>query len=205
MKRKILIFEAIVILLAMSLIPSGCSQADGHKTFTMKEGIARFSFEYSAHYKVKEHYADYQITAVHLRGPFNKEANDYTLINISIVRAGGVFAPNAESKISGLIKGRSGDPLFEFKVLEQVDLNIADIPAKLIAYQERDITRAMAGMYAKMSGNNDSQTVAYEVCREVSFVYNDLLWTISIDSDVSTAEAEKADFEHVLQTFKILE
>jgi len=40
--------------------------------------------------------------------------------------------------------------------------------------------------------------------REVYFDYNGLIWRIDIRSDSTTAEEDKADFEHVLQTFKIL-
>lgn len=187
------------MILATLLMTSGCSGADGYKTFTIGEGIAKFSFDYSSRYKVKEYYAHDNITAVHIRGPFNKEANDYTLIDVIVVPTTS-FYPDAESAINDLIRKRSGDSVFEFKVLEQGDLMVAGIPAKFIVYQERDLTRAIADMYA----DNDSKKTAYEVCREIDFVYNDLLWIISIDSDVSTAEADKANFEHVLQTFKIL-
>jgi hypothetical protein len=44
----------------------------------------------------------------------------------------------------------------------------------------------------------------YDAVRHVYFDYKGLIWRIGMQSDSSTADAEKADFEHVLQTFKFL-
>ncbi len=40
--------------------------------------------------------------------------------------------------------------------------------------------------------------------REVYFDYDGVIWYIEFDSHMDRAEQSKADFEHVLQTFKIL-
>jgi len=44
-----------------------------------------------------------------------------------------------------------------------------------------------------------------KVTRVVYFDYNDLIWKIEIDSDEDRAEEAEADFEHLLETFQILD
>jgi hypothetical protein len=45
----------------------------------------------------------------------------------------------------------------------------------------------------------------YVITREVCFDYGELIWEISINSNVATAEADKVIFEHLLDTFQILD
>jgi len=200
--KKIILFAAGILLLASTTLFGACQDTNNspYKTFTMTEGIAHFSFEYSSQYDIKESVSneDKGISYVTLVGPYNRDAKDTPEIGVIV---GSPSSENyAEDKINNLITKFSDDPDFNLQELEQADLLISGIPAKLFVYQERDLGRIIAGIYAGV----DTSAVI-EVIREVLFTYNSCDWMIYIDSDSSTAEADKTDFDHVIQTFKILE
>ncbi len=71
---------------------------------------------------------------------------------------------------------------------------MSNVPARLIAYTERNIQPIDRGL----------KEPPFEVWRKVFFDYNGLIWQIDIRSASSTAEEDKADFEHIVKTFKIL-
>ena len=191
---KVLIPIGLIILAL-----TGCfnTNSSGYQTFVMSEGAAQFSFEYSSKYKI----GDYkplidtlkfrELASVSLIAPFNKQSKDFTSI-LFLVWAVDILAPNAESQMEMVIKKASTS--MDFKLLEQTGVTVSNVPAKLIAYTERNIQPIDRGL----------KEPPFEVWREVFFDYNGLIWEIEMRSDSSTAEEDKADFEHILQTFKIL-
>ena len=199
--KKIILSAAGIVLLASITLFGACQVRSGstYKTFSMTEGIAHFSFEYPSKYEITDYYSDNEILTVTLTEPFNKQAKDSTKISVGIVPGNENYP---QDYINSLIRKRSSDPDFNLQELEQADLFVSGKQAKLFVYQERDLGRIMAGVYY---GTNEDISTLNEIIREAIFYYNNLAWVIAIDSDSSTAEVDKADFDHVIQTFKILE
>lgn len=191
---KILISLGVIIFTI-----TGCfsTDASGYQYFVMDEGAAQFSFEYNTKYKISYTKTLQDVTkflelaVVDLIAPLNKKTKDYTSMGI-LVGAGNILARDAESEMTNNLKKYSTS--MGFQLLEQSDITVSGVPAKLIAYKERNILPIDRGLTEP----------PFEVLREVYFDYNGLIWRIDIRSDSTTAEEDKADFEHVLQTFKIL-
>lgn len=166
-----------------------------YKTFTLAKGIAHYSFEYRTYYKPKNpSTSDDKYSGVALDGPIINDIKSYTQIYVQVwVPSSGRFIPpDAKTMLEGDLKMRS--EVFESKILDQSELTIDLVLAEQLVYSERDIGPPLLGIREKY----------YIVTRRVYFDHNRLIWRITMASDSSTAEADKADFEHLLKTFKFL-
>jgi hypothetical protein len=209
----------LMVLLAAMI---GCSPRDytvsrspdqpaSSRKFTINKGPLHFTFQYNSRYKVDPYNAYYS-------GNISTEAwrnDDYvaeiigpndTRITIQGWRANKDVWPNysnAEERLRDIYPRMLEK---DAVILDQSTTTVTGVPAKLIVYQERDITRAIVGMYTDNSGGQTStNTVAPQrVVREVDFDYNHFIWFIEIDSTDSVAESVIADWEQVIKTFKIL-
>jgi hypothetical protein len=119
--------------------------------------------------------------------------------------------PNAKAAVEALISywGES------IKLLERSAVTVAGIPGEQIVYSHKPpmIMRAPLKLIlftispdwnARYTRRNPQES-ELRITREVYFNYDGLIWNIQIDSDESVAEQAKADFEHLLKTFKILD
>jgi len=81
-------------------------------------------------------------------------------------------------------------------ILERSTISMAGISAELLVYfHEPEL----------MPEAPSSSLDVIKVTRVVYFDYNDLLWEIEIESDEDRADVAEADFEHLLETFQILD
>jgi len=76
-----------------------------------------------------------------------------------------------------------------FKLLERSTATVAGIQAELIAYE-------VDGWFA-------GAAIEYRV--KVSFDHSGLHWDIDASADIDMADVVRADFNHVIETFEILE
>jgi hypothetical protein len=188
------IITIILLGLMLLIVPlTGCSIANNpdFKIFTMKDGLGNFTFEYASRYEVKESYTQKDISAITLIGPFIQEIRDYTSIQV-IISPPDKLTPDAESRIRRAERNASSFP--DFTLLEKSELAVDNVPAYRIDYMERNLQPIDRGL----------SKPPIEVFREVYFDTIGLRWMVQMRSDSSTADADKPDFEHILQTFKIL-
>jgi hypothetical protein len=180
-----------LMLLIVSL--SGCRVASNpdYMIFTMKDGLGNFTFEYSSRYEVKESYTQKDISAVTLIGPFIQEIKDYATIKI-LISPPDKLTPDAESRIKRAERNASSFP--DYTLLEKSELEVDNVPAYRIDFMERNLQPIDRGL----------SKPPIEVFREVYFDTKGLRWMMQMRSDSSTADSDKPDFEHILQTFKIL-
>ena len=182
-KHKMLwISLGLIALMVVAPTLAGCNTSQ-YKTYSLKHGAAHFSFEYPSRYEKQSEYlrssehAPIGIRFVH-RQP-DAPSKD-TVFGLNISRLAPEW-PDAKAAVARLISG-----LDDTKATEQSPITVAGISGELVVYLD--------------SRMPDTPSV-----REVFFVFNGLLWNIFIYSDVSKADQAKADFEQILQTFKILE
>lgn len=124
--------------------------------------------------------------------PKIKGINDYTYILVAAVPPD-ELVPDAKAAIERA--ERLASSWADYELLDKYELTIDGMHTYRLDYQNRNIVPAIAGV----SGPR------IEVIREVRFDAKGYVWMIQIDSDSSTAEADKADFEHILETFQILD
>jgi hypothetical protein len=76
---------------------------------------------------------------------------------------------------------------------------VSGISGILLVDEETDFARVLAGMY---KGKTEK---TLSTCREVNLDHNNQIWILKIDSMSSVAQTAQADFNHLLETFKILD
>lgn len=182
------------------LIPIICSGCDAlnkstYQTFALTKGIAHYSFEYRTYYKdIGISASEGWYSSVSLDGPIVNKIKSRTkiLIEVWVPSSGRFISPNAEAQLNKDLRMRS--EVFESKILDLSDLLIDGVLAKQFVFSERNIVSPFFGTNEKY----------YDVHRRVYFDHNGLMWRISMRSDSSTADADKADFDYILKTFKFL-
>ena len=133
------------------------------------------------------------IMYVTFTSPLIKDANDRTTIDV-IVEKPNELVPDAKTGIER--SERNASSWADYKLLDKCELTVDGVQAYRIDYEHRNIVPAIAGV------SNEPFIAVY---RKVRFDANGFVWMIQMRSDSSTAEADLADFEHILETFQILD
>lgn len=171
----------IALMVAVPTL-TGCNTSQ-YKTYTLKHGAVHFSFEYPSYYKKQSEYLQSsELAPIGVRFVHRQPAapSEDTVFGLNIAPPAPEWR-DAKAAVARIIS--LGDTI---QVTEQSPINIAGISGELVVYL-------------------DSRMPNTPSVREVFFVSDALLWNISIYSDESEADQAKVDFDHILQTFKILE
>ncbi|MBM4432720.1 MAG: hypothetical protein FJ025_01805 [Chloroflexi bacterium] len=200
------------VLASVSLFLTACHEdvhvsPDGYKTMTVRNDIASFSFEYRAYYsdiagpRIVDSDA-HRFTYVDIPAPQETMtvANPspegkgemvrmyYVPAFVNIMAAdASKFPMPASERIEGHISSWSSWP--NFKLLERSMVMVDDAPAELIAYQ-------VDGFFARPA-------LKYQI--DVAFDRNNLQWDFLVEADIDMAEIVRADLDHIIETFKILD
>jgi hypothetical protein len=188
---------SLVMLIAI-LTLSGCSNYNisnsgkSYKTFTIKKGVGRFSFEYSTLYEILNVDIKSRYTDMFLAGPETGEAQDTTTIHIAITESEDVQSDYQKS-IEYLLTLTAKNP--DFKILEHVPITIEGISGeKIVCYY-----KALRSPDMVMEGFKPVPTIA----RYLSFILGNSYWSLNIEGLEQLADSDGANYEHIIQTFKI--
>jgi hypothetical protein len=197
MVKRLRIQTLLAIQIVLISLFCSCEGNDTFKTFSLTQGTVHFSFEYRSFYKVKEYkpgedtgIPTQDICYVKLVGPLNKQTVDYTSIDV-IVDAPDDLIPSAWSNRERAES--NGSSWQKYKLLDKSELTVSGFPAYRIDYIHINPI--------PISRNTPEPLVS--VYREVYFEAQGFVWMIQMISDSSTSETEKADFTHILDTFKV--
>jgi hypothetical protein len=172
------------------LLFSSCNTTPSYHTFTMKDGIANFTFEYSSRFSINESGTSNKISSVSLNGPAVNGIKDSTSILVAAIEPDGESAKETTDKAE-----RNASSFPDYKLITKSEILINGITAYRIDYTERSL----------LPIERHSNQPVIDVYRELRFDTQNMSWFLQMRSDSSTAEADKVDFEHVINTFKILE
>jgi uncharacterized protein YjbK len=100
--------------------------------------------------------------------------------------------PNAKTAIEQIASNE-----LKKDILERSTVIINGIPGELIVYSHK------LGVIEERLPYESSKII--RINRTVYFDHSGLIWGIEIESDEDKAEQAKADFEHLLETFRILD
>jgi hypothetical protein len=184
----------ILALVVVILCINSCGDTSTYNTFTMEEGQARFSFEYSSAFQLVEYSVSdkYHLAGVTLTGPIQKEIMDYPSIEVIVNFEPDEYSPDAETTLETWLTKASKSSSFE--LWEKSEIVVDNITAKQAIYSETNILPIDRG----------GEEPPGEIWRRVHFDYNGMIWTITLNSNYYTYETDNEIFEHVLQTFQIL-
>ena len=188
--------KIIPIMLAIMLVAFMSCGTPGYKKYTLREGIAHFSLEYPEGYE--NVLASTQFGYVDV--VFHQSLPEYDYIDSSIsvvihtVAAISELYENAKAAIEWSISHLSGY-FPDYQVLERKEINIDGVPAELLV---GSFTMAEVP-------EDDVWNTGRKLDRQVYFDYDGCIWHISMTSDEENAEADEAVWEHLLETFTILD
>ena len=200
-----------VLVLAGIILAGSHFLGDGYTSLIMKQGIAHFSFEYPEQYKGywwskfygwrNDPDAAYDATKVLLIGRSHRSTlpqRPYISIYVSPSEPYETSAKNVAKRRLRFIN----DPNFQL-----LGENIVTISGEE-GYKVVDIrTPAFYGTFFPIGQDPPPPPpeATPGVMRQVFFISGDLLWEIRMFSPQDIAEATEAEFDHILQTFKILD
>ena len=194
-KKAIQPVVLILFIIIISLI--GCSK---YNHFSLTEGIAHFSFEYPSSYylestRLEEKPWDY--TRIRL---LSKD-EEFPLAHLAqiIVDIENISTrySNIDEEIEQLISWATSQGYRDFCLLERFDVEIAGVEGKGITYSYSSRLES--------TGVGFRDVIPPAITRNIYFEYNDKIWYISITASEDYAETAKADFEHIIETFKFIE
>ncbi len=181
----------VLTLMVLTIMIAGSCAVDNSSVrhFATTDGFAKYQFSYSPKYKLVDHSYDDLGSSVRL------EIYPHKADTSSIV----VFAwrpdksiPNAESRVAILLRRMKNQP--ESKILEQSTIVVDGKSALDIVYLRSDLTPIK-----RPSGP------PLERHHEVNFDYGGIIWSIQQITVQAYTESDKADFDLVLSTFKVLD
>jgi hypothetical protein len=205
--------RALLALLLIGMLAfSGCPPASGYKKFEMRAIICHYSLEYPSHYRVTkkfpgnnaDNYSSFALRGTPLKtsiaipdASFGTskigEVVIYTSIEIFVYDARD-RSGTAEIDFENLL--RSWSRWSHFELLERSSITVSGIPAqKFSCFMNRILP---SPGYGQGEPPLDFISVIY-------FDYGGLIWYLSVKSDRSVSGSAADDFEHIVQTFKILE
>lgn len=199
---KALLMALIGILSLMQLSCANFSSINrGYKTFTLHRGIGHFSFEYPMRFRVakKEIRNDEELKYTHIiiLGPSFEDKQELTEISIFVQNVSEYY-PDAIASLNRAISSILPGMTHNFTVIDIFPVTVAGIQGEqFVAWMDDFHSYG----HTPLSGG---ELIRY-IMRTVYFDNNGIIWNITMDSHISRAEAEGADFEHILQTFKVLD
>ena len=179
---------ALALLLLLSV--AGCY---GYKKYTQRDGIAHFSFEYSEDYK--ESYID--LLPAYTSVGYDRWQNDGWFDSGFYVRVFETGWNDYKDATDLLEKNtqRLSDSYKDYQILERSSVTVDNIKG------EKLISSYTPGE----SHESDLKEPTLLINRRVYFDYEGLVWEIMMISIEKVAEADEPIWEHLIETFKILD
>jgi hypothetical protein len=198
-----------VLLLFIALSFLSCNQ-DGYRTFTAKNSFCNFSLDYPSAYSNKEG-PTLDLFDKYFTVSFNYPDKAYKMVNPdpSSNNAKTVTVYHTPALIHVFInnKGFTAKTLIEeylnrqsgwanFNLLERSIISISDVSAEYAHF----VSSSLLPMRPE-----SGEEIPLKHLRLVYFDYNELVWRIELEYEGEMAEQAQSDFEHILNTFKILD
>jgi hypothetical protein len=185
----------LVLIIIPLLVIQGCSSytiadmGSGYNAFTWKSGPNQYSFEIKSNYKVISKNLSDTASDVFFINP--EATNNKIVTQIMVSNSKLEAGENSYSEAMDRSLSHLNEP--EFRILERFPVNVLGNPGEEVIYSYKRIFE-------------DSRIAPVpSISRELMFTRDQRLWWFSIDSPESSDESAKSDFEHLIQTFKILE
>ena len=191
----------LLILVVLPVFP-GCQNTDNntYQTFTFTKGI-KFSFEYPSHY-YKEGIWAYKPWAS--KGDiefYDKLPSDWNWYDHFYIRVQDSWK-SAHEAIEGIVNNT-----LEKEIIEISNVTMAGMQGEMLVYSHHapKVSDQFGWSCSPRKINHpDNPNNVLWIDRIAYFSSGNKLWSVEIGWSESKAEQQKADFDHILQTFKIL-
>ena len=186
------------IIITVLFTTTGCLFSD-YRPFTLERGIGHFSLEYPTVYRVAkvEVREDLGYTHIGIRERYIGEDRFSTFIFIYISESD-YGEPNPDASLERALELAKDSR--DFKLLDRSLVKVSGIPGEQIVY----FYNTPPSSYEESIGIGWKPAIT----RDVYLAYGKSVWSLSISYQLTTEMADKkyeADFEHILETFQILD
>jgi len=198
MRRKwkplLLILSLLVNIIGISGL--GCSD---YRTFTLREGIAHLSFQYPSRYELDSVnlgniYLGASTDIFFFTAPLKAPDLHDAMIEIYVSNPYEKWS-NSDESIASYLSFWSRDE--GFQLMERSSVTVAGVQGTQIVYYR-------TSHLAEPTNPGIPMVRTPVIVRKVFFDYKNQIWRISVMGHESLADIINADFEHIVQTFKIL-
>ena len=193
----------LLILVVLSVFP-GCQKTDNntYKTFTFTKGI-KFSFKYPSHYYKEGIWAYKPGVSIGFLDYWDKLPSDwywYDHFNIFVVNS----YKSAHEAIEGIVNNK-----LTKEIIEISNVTMAGMQGEMLVYSY-PAPLPEAGQLGwscspRKINHPDNPNDVLQIDRIAYFSNGSQLWSVEIGWSESKVNQFKADFDHILQTFKILD
>jgi hypothetical protein len=187
--------------------PLASSEDDEFRTFVAQKGIPHFSFEYPSYYELVSYQPmpDYLGTSVILCGPLvEEEKGNIKHIEITIAKHS-QYSKNAKAAVNERIDEYKSYVRIgmgkDFELREKNRVVVAGAEGWEIVYSYTELPDPKYS-FPDLEVRDEPTPV---VIRDLYFDYQDMLWGICLYSDIATDEQARAEYEHMLRSFKFLD
>lgn len=205
MNKKILLYA---IMLSILFIMSGCN-TNGYRSISVHNSIARFSFEYSTYYRDIEGPTELDgLTSVRLLAPkkhaqssgLDPFGNKTDTVTVEYVPATiKVLIYDARDR-NGTAREDMENWLGKFKdsfnIIERSTMVVDGVTGEYVYFS----SSPLLSLTKTADGGNPTQYT-----RSIYFDHDGLVWQIEAEYESEMVERVYADFDHIVQTFKILD
>lgn len=201
--KRVYLALCLVTVLALAAILMGCGRNDttGYKEFIVSEGPVPFSLEYPVSYQKPsvDRTAEPHITSVtFIRIVWEGERYSVlSTVDVSIYDAT-YYSTDASALLAeSLRKFEDGFLYDDFQLLERSQIIVSGIQGEEIVY-----SYTWTPTWRDHSTGEDPYVMRG---RRIYFYSDGVIWELTLGSPLSEVEIANADFEHILETFQILD
>lgn len=203
------------LLIAFLLMISGCESTHNKaRNITIENELCTYSFSYPSRYKLEQHDNfgfNVPYSYLILEGPIEiKEAEVFdpasgeiktvlgrrgtSVISVNVADSKSHFGElySAVNKIDNVLEAEAR--WANFQLLKRVPRSVSGVTGEMVVYLVDKLMPIPV---------EDGENLEY--VRALYFDYDGLLWEIRAKCDQNIKEQVEADFEHIAQSFKILE
>lgn len=188
----------VTVFMVIFIIGCGLNRNDPYVKASFHEGRAQFYFEYPNTYNQPflDRASEPQSVLVTVAHPNGVSKAIDTEISVSADVPNTLFPDSKSITQYRMSEFESGAFFPNFKLIQRSNINVGGIIAEHITYSYSFIT----GTY----GDSTPSTETW-VGDDVYLDSNGLIWQLRMHSDSTREDKAKDDFDHILDTFKILD
>ncbi len=190
----------LIVILMSSSVLTGCF---GYKVFSNTEGSIHFQFEYRADMRIDlRSHADNRFFVGFRRYGISGWPDKDMIVDIDrYPNRLYLDIYNASELLDNLV-ARTMKYYQVAQVLERSPITIGGIKGEIVTYS-LDLRSGPPPLDAPPKGEPQTPTLVM-ITRLITFDHDGFIWMIKMSAYEKVAEEAKSDFEHVIQTFKIL-
>ncbi len=186
----------VPLLLVMLLLASAASGCSSYSKYTLRNGAVKFSLEYPPSYLTPREYIDQSENPVGLGFDLRHSEEDPmrdAYIWVGVITPGEIF-PDYRTSMEFDLRMDLSDQLAG--LVERSPITVDSARGEQVVYPYTWL-RVIEGS----TELNKTAAITYAAY----FEHNGFLWGIGVKSTAGRADEAKADFEHIVQSFRFLD